>query len=154
MRIVAVLVFIVFSAIAALHAYWGLGGLWPGADVRSLIDTVVGDPRVDAMPAASITFVVTGLIFASGLFALFAPARAPRLVRLFIKAAIAVIAFVFISRGVSGFLLPEAIRSQMSEPFAAYDRLYYSPLCLLLGAAFVALFFARPNSANEQQRSS
>ncbi len=149
MKILAMLVFAILSVIAALHAYWGLGGLWPGTDVRSLIDTVIGDPRFDAMPAAWMTFAITGLIFASGVFAQFATVRAPRFLRLFIKAAIAVIASVFLARGVSGYTLPEEIRARMSEPFSTYDQLYYSPLCLILGVAYVALFFARPRVAKE-----
>lgn len=145
MRALAIAIFLTLAAIAALHAYWGLGGLWPGTDVRSLIDAVVGDPRLTAMPSREITFIVVGLIFASGVFALLAIAPLAGLARLFVKTAVAVIAAVFIARGISGYALPEAIRSRMSEPFATYDQLYYSPLCLLLGAAFVALLFARSN---------
>lgn len=145
MRVVSASVFVLLTVIAAIHVYWGLGGLWPGTDVRTLIDTVVGDPRLDVMPSREITFAVAGLIFASGVFALLAHAPAAGLMRLFTKTAIAVIATVFIARGISGYALPNAIRSQMSEPFATFDRLYYSPLCLVLGAAFVALFFIKPH---------
>lgn len=144
MQVLAKLVFIGLSLIAALHVYWGFGGLWPADDVRSLIDTVVGDPRMTQMPSTALTLVVAALIFASGVFALAAQARASRIVRLFVKAAVATIALVFVGRGVSGYALPEDIRSRLSEPFATYDQLFYSPLCLVLGAAFVALFFARP----------
>lgn len=144
MQVLAKLVFIGLSLIAALHVYWGFGGLWPADDVRSLIDTVVGDPRMTQMPSTALTLVVAALIFASGVFALAAQARASRIVRLFVKAAVATIALVFVGRGVSGYALPEDIRARLSEPFATYDQLFYSPLCLVLGAAFVALFFARP----------
>jgi di/tricarboxylate transporter len=140
----ATLVFIVLSLIAALHVYRGFGGLWPAADTRSLIDTAVGDPRMRQMPSTAITLVVAALIFASGVFALAAQARASRIVRLFIKAAITTTALVFVGRGVSGCALREDIRSRLSNPFATYDQLFYSPLCLVLGAAFLALFFARP----------
>ena len=144
-RILATSAFIVLSLIAALHVYWGFGGLWPSGDTRSLIDTVIGDPRMTQMPSTAMTLVVAALIFANGVFALAANARAPRLVRLFIKTAIATIALVFVARGVAGYALPESIRARMSEPFATFDQLLYSPLCLVLGAAFVVLFFARPN---------
>jgi di/tricarboxylate transporter len=144
MRIMATSVFVLLSLVAALHVYWGFGGLRPATDVRSLIDAVVGDPRMSQMPSTAITLVVAALIFASGVFALAAQARASRIVRLFIKAAIATIALVFVGRGVSGYALPVDIRSRLSEPFATYDQLFYAPLCLVLGAAFVALYFARP----------
>jgi hypothetical protein len=144
MKALSWITFVLLAAIAALHVYWGLGGLWPAQDLRSLIDTVIGDPRLNTMPPLWATLIVAGLIFASGAFALLALAPAGRLVRFFIKSAIAVITATFLARGASGYLLPEAIRSQMSEPFATYDQLYYSPLCLMLGTAFVSLFTAKP----------
>jgi hypothetical protein len=36
---------LLFLGIAALHAYWALGGLWPGHDADSLFRTVVGPHR-------------------------------------------------------------------------------------------------------------
>lgn len=150
MRILATSVFIGLSLIAGLHVYWGFGGLWPATDTRSLIDTVIGEPRMRQMPSTPITLVVAALIFASGAFALAANVSAPKILRLFIKTAIATISFVFIARGISGYALPESVRARMSEPFATYDQLYYSPLCLVLGAAFVLLFFARPVSGNKE----
>jgi hypothetical protein len=152
MQILAKLVFVVLSLIAALHMYWGFGGLWPAADTRSLIDTVVGDPRMTQMPSRTLTLIVAALIFASGVFALAANVQAARILRLFIKAALATIALVFIARGVSGYALPGAIRARMSEPFATYDQLFYSPLCLGLGAAFVLLFFARPAGGQQSEK--
>jgi hypothetical protein len=149
MRMLATSVFCVLAVIAGVHVYWGLGGLWPADDTRTLIDTVVGDSRMTQMPSTSLTLAVAGLIFASGLFALSAPAPAHPLLRLFIKSAIGVIAVIFVARGVSGYALPEEIRSRMSEPFATNDQLYYSPLCLLLGAGFIALFFAKPRRKQE-----
>ena len=98
------------------------------------------------MPSTTLTLIVAALILASGFFALGANAKAPKLVRLFIKATISTIALVFVARGVSGYALPEQFRARLSEPFATYDQVLYSPLCLVLGAAFVALFFARPAS--------
>ncbi len=144
MKVVSRTVFVVLAVIAALHVYWGFGGLWPAADLRSLIDTVIGDPRMTEMPSRLLTLVVAGLIFAAGAFALTANLQAPRLLRVFFKIAIATIAIVFVVRGVSGYALPESIRARLSEPFAAYDQLIYSPICLVLGAAFALLFFAKP----------
>lgn len=150
MRILAIIMFAVLTLIAAIHVYWRFGGLWPATDTRALIDTVVGDPRMTKMPSTSITLVVAGLIFASGAFALAARLPAAKIFRMFIKTAIATIAFVFIARGVSGYALSGPIRARMSEPFASYDQLFYSPLCLALGAAFVLLFFARPSGGNKE----
>jgi hypothetical protein len=40
----------VLIALAALHAWWGVGGRWPGHDERSLVELVVGRTRSMRMP--------------------------------------------------------------------------------------------------------
>lgn len=152
MRLVSVSVFLVLSLIAALHVYWGAGGLWPGDDVRSLIDAVIGDPRFEAMPPARMIYIVAALIFSCGVFALIATSRVAGPLRFIAKSAVAVISAVFVMRGASGYFLPEAVRAQLTEPFATYDRIFYSPLCLVLGAAFFILFFARAQSQSTEAR--
>lgn len=140
MRSLAFVTFAVLAVIAGLHAYWGFGGLWPAKTVRGLIDTVIGAPDMQRMPSVLLTCIVAGLIFAAGLFALAAQGILYAGPRWFVRIALGVIAFVFIGRGAAGYLLPAGIGQ--SEPFATLDRLYYSPLCLALGAAFAALLIA------------
>jgi hypothetical protein len=148
MRLLSYFVFFVLTIVAGLHLYWAMGGVWPGSDLRSLIDAVIGDPRMSRLPPVWMTMVVAGLIFAGGLFALAAHLPAVLMLRRLIKTGIAVLAFVFLARGLSGYLLAADIRAKLSEPFATYDQLIYSPLCVALGAAFAVLFFARPTPAN------
>ena len=33
---------VILVALAALHAWWGVGGRWPGHDERSLVELVIG----------------------------------------------------------------------------------------------------------------
>ena len=47
-------------------------------------------------------------------------------------------AAVFAARGAVGYITVWA-RLTPEEPFRSYDRRYYAPLCLLLGAGFAAL---------------
>ncbi len=51
------------------------------------------------------------------------------------------LAFVFLGRGVAGYAPPWRARHS-AEPFAIWDRLVYSPLCLALGAGFVLLVWS------------
>jgi len=44
-----------FVLIALLHAYWALGGDWPGRDRESLARTVVGGPAGMPFPGATAT---------------------------------------------------------------------------------------------------
>ncbi len=62
MRLISTILFVVLMAIAALHAYWGVGGLWPAASERELIDTVIGSPGFVRMPPAWMTFTVVALL--------------------------------------------------------------------------------------------
>jgi len=50
------------------------------------------------------------------------------------------LAAVFLLRGVAGFT-PWMARRHSAEPFATYNRRYYSPLCLALGAGFLSIAF-------------
>lgn len=49
-----------------------------------------------------------------------------------------VIALIFLGRGVFGFLPMMNITNPV-QPFARFNRLYYSPLCILLGLGFLTL---------------
>jgi hypothetical protein len=51
------------------------------------------------------------------------------------------IAAVFLGRGLAGYT--SARRRRFPEqPFATYDRLAYSPLCLMLGAGYLTILVA------------
>lgn len=142
MRLWSIAVFVVLSAIAALHLYWGFGGLWPAQDVRGLIDLVIGDTQAQAMPSAASTMVVAGLIFAGGVIALLRTTPLPFLPRLVVLSGCWVLAAVFLGRGSFTYLVAFGIAEwpyQLAAAFAAMDRTVYAPLCLGLGLSFVAL---------------
>ncbi|HRI48612.1 MAG TPA: DUF3995 domain-containing protein, partial [Pseudomonadota bacterium] len=61
---VAVVPAVVFAGLGALHAYWALGGLWPGKDPESLGGIVLGGPagtRVPGPAACLAVFAVLGV---------------------------------------------------------------------------------------------
>ena len=129
--------FALLSAIAAIHVYWAFGGIWPGENERDLINTVIGDPRLEKMPAMSVTLVVAVLIFAAGLIALWAGGvlRSPGVAAMIAAGAVSL---VFLARGVGGFFFDRFAWSP-TEPFATFNLWIYSPLCLLISAAFAFL---------------
>ncbi|MDF8353595.1 DUF3995 domain-containing protein [Ensifer adhaerens] len=67
---IAILLFLVLSGIAGLHAYWAFGGLWPCDDEETLVRTVVGTKHRSAMPPVWLTLVVVVLLFAAALLPL------------------------------------------------------------------------------------
>lgn len=140
--------FAVLTLIAALHVYWGFGGLWPANSERALINTVVGSPRARAMPALAPTLVVAGLIFLAGVFGLLAGGVIPGVVHVLARIAAGVLAVIFIGRGVVGWAIDlGVIQADVTEPFRTLDLWFYSPLCFGLGAAFAVLTFTGGASA-------
>lgn len=137
--IVGITLFCVLAMIAALHAYWGFGGLWPAATEQQLVNTVVGNPHLTRMPRLDMTLVVAALILTAGFVALaaggvlsFVP---PWLARI---AAIGA-GLVFLGRGVAGLAKLSIFRTWNAEPFATLNAQFYSPLCLAIGAGFLFL---------------
>jgi hypothetical protein len=143
MKSLALILFAVLTAIAALHAAWGLKILWPAASEQKLVAMVVGQKGRTKMPPPLSCFLVAAVVFLQGVIALLAadwiaaPISRPivTLLALFCAAG-------FIFRGVMGFTAGWRSRYPQ-QPFAALDREYYSPLCLALGAAFVLLSLYR-----------
>lgn len=137
--VVAVALASVLAAIALLHVYWGLGGLWPAADEQALVRTVVGDPRLKRMPAPWLCWLVAGAILVTAAWPLlltgFLGGFVPRWLVVCIGFAMMA---VFLLRGLAGFVSPWRARHPL-EPFATLDRRYYSPLCLVIAAGFAVV---------------
>ncbi len=123
--------------IALIHAYWGLGGRWPGTDDTSFVEHVVGRTK-DMQPPTSLSCfgVAAALFIAACLVAakagLISPSPAPHLA---IDVAFWGAASVFALRGIAGYI-PAAMAYASGTPFHRLNRLYYSPLCLLIAAGF------------------
>ncbi|MBS0520213.1 MAG: DUF3995 domain-containing protein [Proteobacteria bacterium] len=122
------------GAIAAIHALWGLGSHWPEASEEALARSVVGDGR-RRMPAAWLCFAVALVLAIIALWPLYAVTLASQTVAL---QGSFTIAGIFIARGLAGY--SRRWREHFTdEPFVTRNRRYYSPLCLLLGVAYIAL---------------
>ena len=129
----------VLLLITALHAYWGLGGIWPGRDGASCARAVVGFHGIDEMPTPFASFAVAACLALATLWPL---ALEGVFASPFPKAGLAatslLIALVFLGRGIVGFT-PWWRRLAPEQPFALLDTSFYSPLCLLIGLSFAIL---------------
>ncbi len=135
MACVATPIAIVLSAVAAVHFYWAFGGLWPGHDPKSLAAAVIGDPRLKRLPAPRVTFAVAAAIALAAAWPLMSPLLPfPALMPL----GTLLLAAVFLARGFAGYA-PFFRRRHSLQPFARFNRWFYSPLCLALGAGFLYL---------------
>ena len=132
--LLAFLLFIGVAAIAVVHAMWGLGSHWPAENEEVLARSVVGDGR-RRMPPSWQCWAVAVILAVMALWPFYVLGRASSPEILSITY---VIAGVFVARGVAGY--SARWRSYfVHEPFATYNRRYYSPYCLLLGVGYIAL---------------
>jgi hypothetical protein len=132
--LLAFLLLVGVGAIAALHVLWGLGSHWPEASEEALARSVVGDGR-RRMPAPWLCFAVAAVLALMALWPLYAVGFASQTVALQGSFAIA---GIFCARGIAGYSRPWR-EHFTDEPFVTRNRRFYSPLCLLLGVAYIAL---------------
>lgn len=141
MTVLAAVLALLLAAIAALHAYWGVGGVWPGSDQTDLARRVAGfkDGGHRSAQSPIACFLVAAALFFSAIVALVLGGIIASPFPFFILGPAAlVITLVFLGRGIAGYT-PAWRRLTPVQPFARLDRLFYSPLCLLIGAGFFTL---------------
>lgn len=134
---------LLLAALAGLHVYWGTGGVWPGTDPKSCARAVAGFKGIERMPPPASAFAVAATLAAVALIALtLGGAIDPLLPGLFVSLAGLGAAAIFLGRGIAGFT-PAWRRLTPEMPFARNDRLFFSPLCLTIGAALIILSWQR-----------
>lgn len=139
MTILAFALSFVLLVVTSLHVYWGIGGTWPGKDQASCARAVVGFRGVDEMPSAGASFAVAACLALATLWPLaLEGVFASPFPREGLASTALLIGLVFLGRGIAGFT-PWWRRLAPEQPFARLDRLYYSPLCLLIGLGFAVL---------------
>jgi hypothetical protein len=137
----SVVLALVLAVLAALHAYWGAGGVWPGVDEANCARTVTGFRGRRRMPPPASAFAVAGLLAIAALVALgLGIAAIPPQASSLLWLAGAGVALVFLGRGLLGFT-PAWRRLTPEQPFARLDRRFYSPLCLAIGLGYAFLVF-------------
>lgn len=135
--VAAALVAVLF-ALAALHAFWGLGGRWPGHDDASLVERIVGRTKGMRAPSPMACFAVAAALLAAAALVWLHSAQ-------FFTGGAATIAavgfwgaaLVFLLRGLAGFV-PSVFRYAEGTVFHRLNRVFYSPLCLAITAGFAA----------------
>jgi hypothetical protein len=138
--IVAALLGVALLAIAIAHLLWSFGIMWPIRDEKLLARSVVGRPGIERMPPRYLSFGVALLAFAACVIAFSAADHASGGAPLTLLALLG--GLVFLARGAVG-RTQWWVQRTPEEPFRTLDRKNYSPLCLALGAGFVALVVMR-----------
>jgi hypothetical protein len=138
--LIASFMFVALLAVCFAHLLWSIGRTWPIRGEKLLAQTVVGTKNVQHMPPKLVSF---GVALATLAAALIAAALADHdsgglgLTLLGLP-----FAAIFLARGIVGYT--RWFIEKTPEPnFRLNDRRIYSPLCLALGAGFVALMVLR-----------
>ncbi len=117
---------------ALVHFYWACGGQCglrlsiPEKDGRPLFA-----PSRGGIVAAGLLIATLGLFYAAIASGTLAHALPP----LFVCAAVALVGSIFVARGIGDFRHVGLFNRGGDTGFARADRLYYSPLCIVLGAS-------------------
>ena len=142
MSIIPISIFIILFATALLHLAWGLGLRWPGTDEQTLVNTVVGSPRISRMPPPPITIVVAIGIGAAGLCALWGAHLVGLPLPLWMrKTSIIVLTLIFAIRGLVTYL-PNGPFSTSVEPFRTLNLIWFNPLILSIAAGYAFILFS------------
>jgi hypothetical protein len=125
---------LVLAVLAAAHAWWALGGIWPAASEPNLARAVIGDGRSRMPPPWQCAAVAGVLVIVAAWPWVIMTWPHSQLVLI----GSIVIGAVFFIRGTAGYSARWRARSK-DEPFRTRDFYLYSPLCLALGVGFIAL---------------
>ena len=135
MNLIAIILAFVFTAIAALHVYWGCGGTW--AVTSTLPKFPDGRP---VFQASGLAGLIACLVVAFGLvaFAYACLAHVALVPPVFLagrtKLGLLVISGIFALRTVGDFRFFGVFRRVHGTDFSRLDRLFYTPLCSVLSA--------------------
>ena len=135
---VGLLLLLVFTILAALHFFWGLGGKW---GVDSTLPQKEDGKRLLNTTSFHCFVVGTGLM----VFGLLAGIRGGiihfELPSLLSRYGLWVIAGIFLARTIGDFRYVGFFKRVRNTPFGRMDTILYSPLSFALGLLCVSLQF-------------
>lgn len=136
----SVLVSAILVVIAVFHLLWGLRIWVPVKGEAQLAKTVAGFEDIENMPKSRACFVVTLYLCFAALLTLISGGivSSPDIGQPLIQLGTIVVALVFLMRGLFAYTQKWASMTP-EQPFRKLDKLYYSPLCLFIGASIVCI---------------
>ncbi|MHA6689990.1 DUF3995 domain-containing protein [Devosia sp. A449] len=138
--LIAAFMFIALLAVSTAHLLWSLGFTWPIRGEKLLAQTVVGFRDIERMPPRLASFAVAVVTLAAGILALALADHTSGGLPLTLLGL--PLAIMFLARGIIGYTAWWAEKTPEAN-FRLNDARVYSPLCLFLGAGFVALVILR-----------
>jgi hypothetical protein len=134
----------ILLAIAALHFYWGVGGVWPGTDSETLRQTVVGTASGPMYGFLACAIVAGALASAAAVVVVRHSGLMGGPLRFLVLAGYVVLILVFAMRGIAPYVTP-VFEYARGRPFFELNLWLYAPLCLAI-ATLLLLDFPRGRS--------
>ena len=135
--IIAIILFIIFLFISAIHFYWAFGGKWGSEAVlpsKDDINTKVLNPTI--IP----TLIVAFGLLSFGLFILIVSGHiAFEIPHWLYKYGLWIVAGIFTLRAIGDFKYVGFFKKIKQTKFGKNDTKYYSPLCLTIGILTIIL---------------
>jgi hypothetical protein len=123
----------VLLAVASLHFSWAFGSDWPAPKGKLAVYVTPGTRR----PGRAVTLAVATVIVLAGITVLAFRAPLPSPWGIPAAAAYFGVLLVLLARGMAGYF-PALWRSSEGRPFHRLNRIYYSPLCLVIAGGLAA----------------
>jgi hypothetical protein len=134
--VLAILLCILTFIIAAIHIAWAFGSTWPVRSREDLVELVVGQTREHPFPSRNACLAVAlCFVLVTGFFGHAASSHSESA---WSELGTYIIASVFVVRGLGGFAERFLRPSVRNLPYDHWNRVLYSPLCLVLAALTLA----------------
>jgi hypothetical protein len=138
--LIAAFMFIGLLTVSTAHFLWSIGKTWPIRDEKLLAQTVAGFKDIERMPPRWASFAVSVATLVAGVIALSLADHTSGGLALTLLGL--PLAAIFLARGIIGYT-PWWAEKTPEPNFRLNDARVYSPLCLFLGAGFLALVIMR-----------
>lgn len=134
--VLAILLFVIFLLLSALHFYWAVGGRWGSQAVFPTKDATTA-PR---MPGIIPTLMVAVGLLSVGLFMLTkTDLLTVALPEWLMTYGGWLVALLFIARAIGEFKYVGFFKKIRNTTFGKNDTKYYSPLCVFIGVLILIL---------------
>ncbi len=134
--IIGILVSLVFSLLAGIHIYWGLGGKW-GAEAS--VPVTLSNEKVLNPKSLDCFIVASGLLAFSGLVLIKAGIISMALPDWLTTYGLWVVILLFLVRAIGDFRYVGFFKKIKSTRFGQLDTKYYSPMCLTISLLLMML---------------
>ncbi len=135
---------IIFLLFSGIHFYWAIGGRWGSLNAvptKDKTDEAVFKPSIIATLIVAFGLLILALITFSNLHLVsIVPPHRVLGTGQYLEILNALIALLFLLRAVGDFRYVGFFKKVKNTNFAYYDRLYFTPICLIISVLQIIIY--------------